>query len=125
MTATAMTATKPTKAFNSRRWTDPAIVLVALILAWQLCHELAGDVVIARDDEQHDSEDEREGDVEDHPQGGLLHRGDVGPADDDQEVGDEDERQHDECDDLEYDGDLEAHESLSEGTTEVESLSPA
>lgn len=33
-------------ALASRRWTDPALVLVALIVLWQLCHELAGDIAV-------------------------------------------------------------------------------
>jgi NitT/TauT family transport system permease protein len=33
-------------ALNNRRWADPVIVVVGLFLAWQLCHELAGDIAV-------------------------------------------------------------------------------
>lgn len=29
-----------------RRWFDPILVLVGLIVAWQLCHEIAGDIAV-------------------------------------------------------------------------------
>ncbi len=102
---------------------DEEVVDRQAVLGEPAGDELSG-VLAAGEDPHEPGEDQRERDVEHHPQRRLLGRRDVRPLEDQQQVGGEDEHEHDERADLEPKGQYEVHQGLSGGDDNVSKVSP-